>query len=348
MAFLQVLLLALIPYLIQAENRCGKDWTEANTQCLTKCPAGTNDQCPSGKSCFASCDPKPCGSPPPPPPPPPSNGKRTLTSKDLHCLMGKCGSTELDGWLPHVNNLLINYDLQSDKRICAIMSQIRHETASMTVFYQSIDNGGGFVHMTPSNWPECCKGAPQVKAAFAAYKWDGVNYCTDCSCTDWLKDHPSDVKTANAAKAIFGPNNKAAAAASAGWWFKFGASLAFNWKGCNQDLKYYADQGKGSIQTGNDCKYTGNSQLTCCIFWTTGGGSGIDQRFKYYDEAVAYAKSAWGSTAFAESEELTQEKMHSGVNIGIAIGCTVGLVAIVIVIVALYLKRKQRLQSEVV
>jgi len=262
--------------------------------------------------------------------------------------MGRCGATDLNDWVTPVNNMLINYDLQSDKRIVALMSQIRHETAQMTIFYQAADNGGGFVHMTPSNWPACCRGTTEVKNAFAAYKWDGVNYCTDCSCTDWLSQNPGDSKTASASKAIFGPNNKAAAAASAGWWFKYGAIAAFNWKGCTQDLKYYADQGKGTVAYGNDCKYTGNTQLTCCIFWTTGSGSGIDQRMKYYDDAVAYAKSAWGSTSFAESEELTQERMNSGVNIGIAIGCTVGVVALIVVIVALYLKRKQRIQSEVV
>jgi len=224
------------------------------------------------------------------------------------------------------------------------LSQVRHETAAMTVFFQKLDNGAGFLHLIPNNWKAACLAVPEIASAFGSFR----SGCGDCSCVAALAALPvTSPDQINAAQTIFG-NNKLVAALSGAWWFDAGAIGAFGWKGCSQKLKYYCDQGKGAAGS-SDCTHTGNYQLTCCIFWTINEAnlSGLTQRNQYYDAAVAYAKSAWGYSA-ADAEEITQYRMNPGVNAGIAIGCIVGIVALIVVIVALYLKRRQRLQSEVV
>jgi len=257
--------------------------------------------------------------------------------------MGRPNGQDLSPFLDAVNQALAEYDLNTDKRIIGFLAQVRHETASMTIFYQPADFGGGFVHMTPSNWFACCKGVTKIAQAFNQKYSSIYGSCLDCSCIDKII---RDGRQAEASQAIF--SQPIVAAYSAGWWFQKGAIAAFSWKGCTQDLKYYADQGKGGVGS-SDCYHTGNAQLTCCIFWTVNeaSGSGLTQRNQYYDQAVAYAGTAWGYKA-AQAEEITEFRSNPGLNAGIAIGCIVGIVAIVIVVVALYLKRKQRLQSEVV
>jgi hypothetical protein len=258
--------------------------------------------------------------------------------------MGRPNGNDLSGWLNAVNQALAKYDLNTDRRIIGFLAQVRHETASMTIFYQPADFGGGFVHMTVPNWKGCCLGVPEVAQAFHQKYSSIYGSCLDCSCIDKIINAG---RQAEASQAIF--SQPIVAAYSAGWWFQKGAIAAFGGKGCTQDLKYYADQGKGGVGS-SDCFHTGNAQLTCCIFWTvdeTKYNSGLTQRNQYYDQAVAYATTAWGYKA-AQADEITEFRSNPGLNAGIAIGCIVGIVAIVIVVVALYLKRKQRLQSEVV
>jgi hypothetical protein len=271
---------------------------------------------------------------------PTAPGRRSITLADLQAFMGRPGGNDLSGWVSALNTAAARYDLNTDKRWIGFLSQIRHETAAMTIFYQKIDNGAGVVHMVPSNWPDICADVPEVKAEFAA-RYAG---CSECSCVGAMKADPMGARSTDAALNIF--NKPLIGALSGGWWFDKGAYKAFSWKGCTQPLKVYADQGIGAMGSG-DCTHTGDYQLTCCIFWTVGSGSGLDQRLAYYREAQNYASSAWGYRA-AESEELTEYRMNPGVNAGIAIGCVVGIVALIVVIVALYIKRKHRLQSEVV
>ncbi len=35
-----------------AANRCGTSYADANTNCGTLCPSGTDAECPSGQTCF--------------------------------------------------------------------------------------------------------------------------------------------------------------------------------------------------------------------------------------------------------------------------------------------------------
>jgi hypothetical protein len=94
--------------------------------------------------------------------------------------MGRPTGTDLSGWVDAVNLACSRYDLNTDTRLIGFLSQVRHETASMTVFYQPADNGGGFVHMVPSNWKAACQAVPEIAQAFGA-KYSG---CGDCSCID--------------------------------------------------------------------------------------------------------------------------------------------------------------------
>jgi hypothetical protein len=255
--------------------------------------------------------------------------------------MGRPGGSDLSAWVNPVNTALSRYSLNSSRRIIAFLSQVRHETAGMTVFHQSMDNGGGLLHMVPSNWLGCCKAVPEIKQEFAN-RYAG---CSECSCVAAMAADPMGSRTTDAAINIF--KKPLLAALSAGWWFDAGAIAAFGWKGCTQPLRVYADQGRGNSGSSGDCYHTGDYQLTCCIFWTIGGAASLSQRLSYYDQAVSYAKSKWGYSG-AEAEEITQFQMNPAVNVGIVIGCAVGVIALVMVVVALYLKRKHRLQAEVV
>jgi len=345
MALLFVVL--VLPYLIfiaQADTRCGTTWSDANTKSSnTKCT--TNANCPSGQYCFADCTTCSTSTPPPPPPTTGASGStiKSLTLKDLQSFMGRPTGSDLSGWVDAMNLAASRYGLNTIKRWIAFCSQIRHETASMTVFWQSRDNGGGLVHLIPSNWKAACLAVPEIAQAFGA-RYAG---CGSCGCIDAMAANPLGATATDAARNIF--NQPKVAALSAGWWFDSGAIGAFGWKGCNQKLRVYADQGKGNMG-GGDCTHSGDYQLTCCIFWTCneGSGSGLSQRLNYYDQAVAYAKTAWGYAGSEVAEEITQHRMNPGVNAAIAIGCVVGIIALIVVIVAIYLKRRARLQAEVV
>jgi hypothetical protein len=163
--------------------------------------------------------------------------------------MGRPTGTDLSGFLDAVNLACSRYDLNTPARLIGFLSQVRHETASMTVFYQPVDNGGGFMHMVPSNWKAACLAVPEIAAAFGA-KYSG---CGTCSCIDGFAASPNSQATADASKAIF--SQPKVAALSGGWWFDQGAYNAFSWKGCTQKLKYYADQKKGSAGA-SDCTHS--------------------------------------------------------------------------------------------
>jgi len=351
MALLFVLLLSvIIPCLSQTENRCGTGWSVANSDyCATKCPDGVDSECPSGQSCYGQLPVGTCGSSS-------SSGSTsdgsgststgtksgsssvTLTLNDLQSIMG--GTTLSQDWVDAVNTCLSRYGLDTILRTIGFLSEARHETAGMTIFHQPIDNGGGLFHMTPANWKGACQNVKEIAQAFGN-RYSG---CGDCSCIDAMAADPLGSTATDASINIF--SIPMVAALSGGWWFDSGAYAAFGWKGCTEKLGVYADQGKGAAGS-SDCTHTGNYQLCCCIFWTIGSGSGIDQRNKYYDDAASYAATAWGYKADT-AEEVTQFHGTPVVNAGIAIGCVAGITAIVVVIVAVYLKRKQRIQSEVV
>jgi len=354
-----LLIVVIIPYLSQADTRCGTSWSDANVAtngaCGNLCTDNSECDTADGYTCYANVAPTGCtsikGAPPS------SSGSsssstsgstsgrttQTVTLYDLEQFMG--GTTLTQNWCDAINLALTRYGLNTIIRIIGFLTQIRHETAGMTVFHQPADNGGGCLHMTPSNWQAACQAVPEIASAFGA-RYSG---CGDCSCIAAMAASTSSATTTDASTNIF--SQPQVAALSAGWWFNAGAIAAFGWKGCTQELGYYCDQGLGA-QGSSDCVHTGNWQLTCCIFWTVSeaSGSGITQRNEYYADSVAYAQKAWGySGSYDTAEEVTQS-VHTtpAINAGIAIGCAVAIIALIVVIIVIYLKRKQRIESEVV
>jgi len=362
MALLYILLLVVIlPYLSQADTRCGTSWSDANVAssgacgatCTTDAQCDTND----GYHCYADVAPTGCSS---------TKGgtassssssssssggsssgtaghaTKTCSLTDLEQLMG--GTSLSQDWCDAFNLALTRYGLNTIIRIMGFATQVRHETAGMTIFHQSADNGGGCLHMTPSNWKAACQAVPEIASAFGA-RYSG---CGDCSCIDAMAASPMSSTATDASVNIF--SQPEVACLSAGWWFDAGAYAAFSWKGCTSKLGVYADQGLGA-QGSSDCVHTGNWQLTCCIFWTVSeaSGSGITQRNQYYADSVAYAQKAWGYTgSYDTAEEVTQAHTTPAINAGIAIACAVAIIALIVVVITIYLKRKQRIQSEVV
>src|SRR5210317_1798864 len=50
-------------------NYCGSTWTNANTNCGTSCPLGSDAECPGSETCYADCTNCPAVPIPAPPPP---------------------------------------------------------------------------------------------------------------------------------------------------------------------------------------------------------------------------------------------------------------------------------------
>jgi hypothetical protein len=204
-------------------------------------------------------------------------------------------SKDFSSFVNPLNTALQRYSMTCPQRIAVFLSQVRHETAGLTIFFQSIDNGAGTLHMTPSNWPFACEAIPELKNAFGSCD-NARAYAAD----------PMGAATQNAAKSVF--SDPLIAFLSGAWWFAEGASTPaiFGWKGC-KDLRQDADAGVGSSAGGSDCKYTGNVQVTCCIFWTIGGSAGLTQRQDFY----AIAKGITDKWSTSNAEEVPEVAMNS-------------------------------------
>jgi hypothetical protein len=253
-------------------------------------------------------------------------------------------SADFSRFVNPLNRALAEYGLNCPQRIAVFLAQVRHETAGLTIFHQPIDNGGGTLHMTPSNWLPACKAISKVAQAFDS--WGSANgiSCGSCSCISGLAADPLGSRTGSAAKAVFADPD--VAFLTGAWWFKSGAAdpSIFGWKGCG-DLRNDADVGLGSPGS-SDCRHTGYYQVTCCIFWTIGGSAGMQQRIDFYNVALNVAKG-W-STSRAEEESQSDYQLGDNKNVMIlAIACGVGglIIIVLLAIIVVMSRRISRVES---
>jgi hypothetical protein len=249
---------------------------------------------------------------------------------------------DLSRFISPLNNALARYGMDCPSRITAFLAQVRHETASLTIFHQPRDNGAGTLHMIPQNWGHVCRGVPEIRKLFAAK----FSNCGNCECTAQMVTDPMGAQASRAAKEIFA--DPVAAFFSGAWWFAEGARTReiFGWKGCG-DLRTDADRGLGGAG-GSDCKHSGFYQISCCVFWTIGGEAGMTQRIAYYNVAksvITGGARALGDDSKTFSETTPVENGLSPVQIGlIAAGCLV-VVAIIIVVVVVTINKKGKEES---
>jgi len=280
----------------------------------------------------------------PPDPPPTSNGGcgYRVTHDQLQRIMGRQGQ-DLSQFVAPLNSALSRYAMDCPNRITAFLAQVRHETASLTIFFQPRDNGAGSLHMIPQNWAHVCRGVPEIRTMFA----QRFANCGNCECTAQMVSNPMGAMATRAAKEIFA--EPFAALLSGAWWFAEGAKTPeiFGWKGCG-DLRLDADRGLGA-PGGSDCRHSGYHQITCCVFWTLGGEAGLGQRIAYYDLARsvigtgARAISGSGNTFSGTAEGVS---LSSAMIAGIVGGC-VALVVIVVVIIILVVSNRKPTEEKV-
>jgi len=314
--------------------RCGSSWDDANSGCGSSCT--TNSDCSSGQSCYKdlqSCSSSTLS----------SSGSTptcgftyTVTNSDLQNIMES--SADFSQFVSPLNTALTRYSMNCPDRIAVFLAQVRHETAGLTVFHQPIDNGGGSLHMTPSNWGYACNAIPEVAAAFQ--KVDPS--CGSCSCLDRLAANPLSAETTNFATNVF--SDPLVAFLSGCWWFASGASnpSIFGWKGCG-DLRIDADAGLGAAGS-SDCHHTGYYQVTCCIFWTISGSAGLDQRIRYLNVANSVA-SGWTTSSALEDSTVDQTLNDKKVLIlGISCGVTGLIIIILFAIIFVMSRRASRIE----
>jgi len=243
-------------------------------------------------------------------------------------------SDDLSYFVSPLNTALQRYQMNCPQRIAVFLAQVRHETASLTVFHQPLDNGAGSLHMIPSNWGYVCSAIPEVASAFG---------CSDCSCVSQYAADPLGSATTAAAKRVFA--QPLIAFLSGAWWFAQGASTpaVFGWKGCG-DLRLDADVGLGGIGP-SDCHHTGYYQVTCCIFWTIGGSAGLQQRITYYNTALSVARN-WGTSLAVEEVSDNQSPPKSNTEMIVA-SCIVGgiLLITLIAVIVIFSRRLSRIES---
>lgn len=320
--------------------RCGANWAAANSGCGKVCR--TNADCTSGQFCFASLSACSGGRPPPvvtPDPPTSNNGGcgYRVTHDQLQRIMGRQGQ-DLSRFVNPLNSALSRYAMDCPNRITAFLAQVRHETASLTIFFQPRDNGAGSLHMIPQNWGHVCRRVPEIRNMFA----QRFSNCGNCECTAQMVSDPMGAMATRAAKEIFA--DPVAALFSGAWWFAEGAKIPeiFGWKGCG-DLRLDADRGLGA-PGGSDCRHSGYHQITCCVFWTIGGEAGLGQRIVYYN--LARSVIGTGARAISGSGNTFSDTGAEGVSLssamiaGIVGGC-VGLVIIVVVIIILVVSNRK-------
>jgi len=332
---------------INGENGCGSTWNDANTHCKNR-GCSTNGDCAAGEYCYASiagCD----GSAPTTPSAPstPSNsgsstgipctGSHTVTNSDLQRIMES--NSDFSRFVDPINTALKRYDMTCPQRIASFLSQVRHETAGLTVFFQPIDSGAGTLHMIPGNWGFACAAIPELKSAFA-----NAGCGSNCDCIPGLAADPLGATTQNYARSIF--SDPLVAFLTGCWWFKEGAATPaiFGFKGCG-DLRYNCDEGLGAAGP-SDCHHTGIYQVTCCVFWTIGGSSGLTQRIAYYNTALNVATSWGSSNAAGDSSSSIQSSDNKNVVILGAV-CGVGalIIVVLIAIIVVMSRRMSRVES---
>jgi len=254
--------------------------------------------------------------------------------------MGRNGQ-DLSQFVGPLNDALARYAMDCPNRITTFLAQVRHETASLTIFHQPRDNGAGSLHMIPQNWPLVCRAVPEIRAQFAQ-KFSG---CGNCECTDLMKADPMGALATRGALEIFA--QPIAMWYSGTWWFSEGAKnpVIFGWKGCG-DLRLDSDVGMGGAGNG-DCKHTGFYQVTCCVFWTIGGEAGIPQRSTYYNLAKSVIGGsqaiAAGDKTYSDTTPVNQ--MEPAQIAGIVLGC-VAFVVIAIVVAVVVLSGKKPVTEE--
>jgi len=243
--------------------------------------------------------------------------------------------------LGSINKALSRYQMNCKNRIAVWLSQVRHETASLTVYHQPADNGAGSLHMIPANWGYACKAIPEVKQAFAS-KFSG---CGNCECTAGMATDPFGAAATKAALEIFSMPD--VTFLTGAWWFAEGAKIPgiFGWKGCG-DLRSDSDKGLGGRGSG-DCKHSGYHQVTCCVFWTIDGSAGLQQRIAYYNTALRVMNSRAGANAddnatnFADSDHPPSEATSPSVSpmvIALILGGSVLFVGLIVAAIMIKLR----------
>jgi hypothetical protein len=242
---------------------------------------------------------------------------------------------DLSRFIPALNSALARYAMDCPNRITAFLSQVRHETASLTIFHQPRDNGAGTLHMIPQNWGHVCKAVPEIRRMFA----EKFPNCGNCECTAQMVSDPMGALASRAAREIFA--DPVAAFYSGAWWFAEGARIPeiFGWKGCG-DLRLDSDHGIGGPGS-SDCRHSGYYQITCCVFWTIGGEAGMSQRLDYYNTARRVIS---GARALSDpSKTFTQatpvEQLNSAQIAAIVAGCII-FVVIAVIVGTLLIKRQ--------
>jgi hypothetical protein len=253
-------------------------------------------------------------------------------------------SADFSRFVAPLNSALKAYGMNCPQRIAVFLSQVRHDTAGLTIFHQPLDNGGGSLHMTPSNWLPACRNIPKVSQAFDSWGRSNGISCSSCSCVATLASDPGGASTTNAARAIFADPDVAFLTGT--WWFSSGAAdpSIFGWKGC-KDLRTDSDAGLGA-PGGSDCTHTGYYQVTCCIFWTIGGSAGMQQRINYYNVALDVARRWTGSNAEEDAQSDYQLGDNKNVMI-LSIACGVGglIILVLLAIIVVMSRRISRVES---
>ncbi|KAI9142793.1 hypothetical protein BKA69DRAFT_1123842 [Paraphysoderma sedebokerense] len=99
------------------------------------------------------------------------------------------------------------------EKMAAFLGTVKHETASMSIFFQPIDNGAGILHMIPPNWRFAFNGISDLRRALGSSNQNLINSPTFDQPRFRIMTDPRYMFTVGT------------------WWFKRGAGEILN-RGC--------------------------------------------------------------------------------------------------------------------
>ena len=186
------------------------------------------------------------------------------------------------------------WNLDCPMRAAAFLAQVSWETGALSTFFQPRDNGGGAVHMLPSNMRAACRDMPSLQAAFQnRFACLEVDPCT-CGTNAEVGQLVSEPRFAFH---------------TAGWWFVRGAKEAFGGGAICDDLRLQADKGEGSLSGIGQ----GFTRVSKCIIGFSSGDPSIPRRAAQYRVALSTLRERYdfdlpchAEHVFGECKESTE------------------------------------------